>query len=359
MKKFLSIILVLAVVLGVYNCGGTSPFVTGAKIDLQRNDYVAAEGKLKQAIQSNPKDQEAYYWLGKVYANEKMSENYEVKERHEMMMKNFNKALEVGNKFETDITATLNDAYNKLYYNGAVAFNGGIGRLKSEDEKEREKAQKNFQTAKENIETALIVMPKKVNALVLLGDIYLQLDKKEAAEKVYKEALTIEPKNLKALKNVANVLIELDKEKEAIDYLKKALEVEPNNAQILLNLAQYYNLEKDYAQAKEYYNKLLALDPENVNFLFNKGLIESALENTDAAIEIFKKVVTLDPEDQQARIILADFYQQEKKYQEAVDTLEPIIEKINNEHMRSAYNIMFNCLIGLNRNKEAQKYYLK
>ncbi|CUU00564.1 Tetratricopeptide repeat-containing protein [Candidatus Kryptobacter tengchongensis] len=68
--------------------------VTGAKVYMQRQDWVNAEKQLLKEVENNPKNDEAWFLLGYVRGEQK---NYKG------MLEAFNKSLEISNRFEKDI----------------------------------------------------------------------------------------------------------------------------------------------------------------------------------------------------------------------------------------------------------------
>lgn len=90
----LSAFAVILVYLSTTGFQCASPEVTGAKVYMQRQDWVNAEKQLLKEVENNPKNDEAWFLLGYVRGEQK---NYKG------MIEAFNKSLEISNRFEKDI----------------------------------------------------------------------------------------------------------------------------------------------------------------------------------------------------------------------------------------------------------------
>jgi tetratricopeptide (TPR) repeat protein len=106
----LSVFALVLIYISVTGFQCASAEVTGAKVYMQRQDWVNAEKQLLKEVENNPKNDEAWFLLGYVRGEQK---NYKG------MLEAFNKSLEISNRFEKDI------ANFKLKY-WVDNFNAGV-----------------------------------------------------------------------------------------------------------------------------------------------------------------------------------------------------------------------------------------
>ena len=99
MRKFVSILALIAMVLGMaaFQCSSTE--LTSARLYIQQKNYDKAIEVLEQEVAKNPNSSEGLYLLGYVHG-----ENRNI----EKMIENFDKSLKVDDFFESNITDSKN-----------------------------------------------------------------------------------------------------------------------------------------------------------------------------------------------------------------------------------------------------------
>ena len=110
MKRALSIILLLSMVIGfsAFQCSSTE--LTSAKLYIQQNNLDKAYESLQNEVKKNPKSDEGFYLLGYV-----MGEKGNITE----MLENYTKSAAISNKFVNNITESKK-------YHWADGFNKGV-----------------------------------------------------------------------------------------------------------------------------------------------------------------------------------------------------------------------------------------
>ncbi|MGD9579844.1 MAG: tetratricopeptide repeat protein [Vampirovibrionia bacterium] len=141
-------------------------------------------------------------------------------------------------------------------------------------------ANKDYDSAKENLQKASELDPTNDNVLKLLSDL-----KEIQGSNKYQEALKLH---------------EAGKVNEAIKLYEAALEAEPNNTEIYINLGAANQSIKAYQKAIDYYKKALSLDPKSSLTYYYMGTVYHAQNDLNEAIKNYKQALDFDPKNQQA-----------------------------------------------------------
>lgn len=113
------------------------------------------------------------------------------------------------------------------------------------------------------LESRLKAAPNDVEAMVGLGDIYLDSNRAMEAFKIFQRAVDLDPANIHALGDLGSLYQQIGKYDKAIESYQSAYEHQPNHTGSLLNMALIYSRhKKDYAKALELLNTFLNNNPE-------------------------------------------------------------------------------------------------
>jgi tetratricopeptide (TPR) repeat protein len=123
--------------------------------------------------------------------------------------------------------------------------------------------------AKKRVESA----PNNVNALIQLGDLYMDSKQMKNAINIFNKVLAIEPENAHALADLGAVYQQSGLYDKSLEAFEKLLEIESENIPALYNLGmlnRYYK--KDNKEALKYLEKipLKGLDPSLIQALQNE-----------------------------------------------------------------------------------------
>lgn len=185
-------------------------------------------------------------------------------------------------------------------------------------------------SAAKEIETAIRIDPKNVNALVKMGELKYYLQDYVAMFKYLDEALMIN-KNIAKVYFIKGMAFKEQDRKDlaissfqttveqdpdyyhayiqlgilygeqgnplALDYYRNAIEVNPNMVEGYYNMGYFLQQEGRLEDAIRVYNDLLRVHPDNGPALHNIGYIYLFLENNpEAALPWFSKAIQADPE---------------------------------------------------------------
>jgi len=120
-----------------------------------------------------------------------------------------------------------------------------------------------------------------LRALTALGEVYIQKEDFETAQKYFAQALEISPNDEVAAYNVGSFFFSHQKVDEAIKYFELAVQIKEDWSKPYLKLGYVYLNKGDYNKSLENFNKFVDMDPENPEVPQVKNII--------ATIEKMKK----------------------------------------------------------------------
>ncbi len=158
-------------------------------------------------------------------------------------------------------------------------------------------------------------------------DLELQLANVLAGEQKPDEALKVLElhKNLLPIRNRrVQLLMDLKRGEEAENEVAVALKAEPNNAELSNLLTFVYMHEGKSAQARKLASDTIAIDPTNLAAYYHRGVLslQGAPPDPDAAISDLTFVRDHAPDNVEARLSLADAYQQKGDPSTGIHELE-------------------------------------
>ncbi|NIM91872.1 MAG: tetratricopeptide repeat protein [Candidatus Aminicenantes bacterium] len=151
--------------------------------------------------------------------------------------------------------------YSEIYQ---IHLNIGTCYLKK---RELDKAEEQFKLVLDKIlETHGDYNKEKVTslrALAGLGEVFLQKEKFEDAQKYFAQALEISPEDAVSAYNVGEVYFSNQKIDEAIAYFELAIEIKKEWSKPYLKLGYVYLNKGDFDKSLEYFQKFIEMDPES------------------------------------------------------------------------------------------------
>lgn len=340
---------VILVYLSVTGFQCASAEVTGAKVYMQRQDWINAEKQLLKELENNPKNAEAWFLLGYVRGEQK---NYTG------MLEAFNKSLEISNQFEKDIRNF------KLKY-WVDNFNAGVTYF-SRYQNNRDSTQY-IEKAIESFKTATLIIPDSASAYKNLAYSYLSKeDVTSAVEPLEKAVELSKEKDLDAMKMLGKIYYDFafrHTQKFEDPANRPEIKVGMDSDKIKSILGEPETLVKPEPQQpapkgkrptkpappqpqveKWIYPKYgLELELENNSVKtvvfkgekYEEGGVVVALDSTefyaakewyDKAIEVFNKVRLADPSDEETLALLSNAYINAGRSEEAIETFRASVE---------------------------------
>ncbi|MFC2169988.1 tetratricopeptide repeat protein [Acidobacteriota bacterium] len=185
-----------------------------------------------------------------------------------MEEKKYDEALEVFQEFMTK--------YPDVY---EVNINIGTCHLKQGDLDQAEAAFKlvldgTMKTVGDYGQDATVAVP----ALTGLGEVFLQREEFEEAQKYFSQALEIDPNDAVGAYNVGEVLFSHQKIDEAIIYFEMAVNIKNDWSKPIMKLGYVFLNKGDFDRSLEYFNQFIEMDPENPEVPNVKNMI-TAIKN--------------------------------------------------------------------------------
>jgi len=183
----------------------------------------------------------------------------------------YDEALEVFEKFLTKYPEIY-----QVHLNIGICYlkNGELDRAEAEFNLVLDKAMETLGDYKKDATATL-------RAFSGLGEIYIQKEDFETAQKYFAYALEISPEDEVAAYNVGEVFFSHQKVGEAIKYFELAIQIKKDWSKPYLKIGYACLNKGDFDRSLEYFNKFIKMDPENPEVPKVKNII--------ATIEKIKK----------------------------------------------------------------------
>jgi tetratricopeptide (TPR) repeat protein len=184
----------------------------------------------------------------------------------------------------------------------------------------------------------------KANKHFKSGNKFYSEEKYKKAIAEYEAALQLNPNLNAAFYYLGSSYImvykpgdDTDKNKEygakATEYLQKALEMDPENKNIIQALGDINDKMRNFELAEKYYLQVQKFTPNDPASYYNLAGFYNNNAKYDKAIEMYEQRIALDPASPEGYLYLADFFQNKRKWDDAIKNHELRIEKIGASEM--------------------------
>jgi tetratricopeptide (TPR) repeat protein len=290
-----------------YQCASTE--ITSARLYIQQKNYDKAEEVLKKEVTKNPQSEEGWYLTGFV--------------KHEKrdyigMLEAFQKAIQVGKKYEREINQLLKASW-------AENFNDGVNYFNAANRNENPDSVKILrQKAINSFETAIQMQPDSNDTYRNLVFVYLSAGDLEGSIEPT-ERWVNRVKSLESYQVITEVYY-TKAEQKWNNYLSS------KNAKDSLESLQLYEITEKYANEglQKYPN-----DGTLNSFLFNTYI---SLGKKDLALSKAKDAVDQNPNDKYTNYNYGTMLLEAKNYEEAVKYFKKSLE-IDPKYENAIYNI--------------------
>ena len=118
----------------------------------------------------------------------------------------------------------------------------------------------------------------------------------DAETRVLKDVLKNDPKNVDALIKLGNLYMDTNRFADAIDSYGRALVITPNNVDVRVDMGTCYRRLGHPDTAVQEYRKALTIDPRHLNAHMNLGVVlEYDIKDNKGALAEFEKYMELAP----------------------------------------------------------------
>lgn len=266
MKKtfYPHILTAVAMLFLVMSCGITDPNIESARLALIQADYEEVIASAEDAIEANPDNPDAYYYLGVAYASmaseqdpEDRLENYEKAREHFDTARRLYDEQEISNDEAENLPEIIVETWGWEHNSGIEPLTDDI--LSSEED--------SLQLARHHLNNATTINPDSVQSFNLLAEVQFALGDLEAAEETTRHVIyEMERGDLFNYYRLAHYMMETDRDREAIAVLQEAREQFPDEIEVIQEIANAYLRLGETDEAMEVVGELIERDPENPQY---------------------------------------------------------------------------------------------
>jgi tetratricopeptide (TPR) repeat protein len=165
---------------------------------------------------------------------------------------------------------------------------------------------------------------------------WLRSGNPEKARSAFKALVEGDPKDARSLFYLAESLSDLEQYEEAEKIYRKLLEQTPNDADLIASFGLTQVAQRKFDDAERTFHQLLAVNdvPDNLVALGKTqlALIELQRGHNEAAVNAAKQILVFrDKPNSQAVGIAVDALKKQKKYREALELLQPLVDKYGSD----------------------------
>ncbi len=356
----------------------------------QNKDFATAEPVLKKAAQENPKNYQAFFYLGYIYSQTNRDDDAisayrkAVELQPGVIESNLNLAVLLARKGDSEAgkylhaaaklkpSADQQDTIAQLWMllaektrttdpAGAVDAYQTVAELHPKDPSplielgHMLEERKDLVGAEKAYKQALARDPNSSDALALLSNIYMQTDRLQDAEQTLTAFVKANPASVNAHLQLGRILRKTQKPVEAAAELEKALELKPGDVDALKELASVQLESKNYPAAEASIRNLLAKQPNDPDLHFLMGSVLSRSSKFAEAESEFLQAIKLKPTWGEAYGEFAVMASQNKEYARAIEALNARAKFL--PETPGTYFLRATCYDHLQAYKEATEQY--
>jgi len=206
-----------------------------------------------------------------------------------------------------------------------------------------------------DISKAILNDPNKSSLYITLSDVYLGMGKPDNCNEALQKALALDPRSNPALIRLSKLSLITKDYKATFDYIKKALEVEPHNPQAYFTRALAFLEKGDTVYAVDDLKRTIDQDQGFYDAYVELGELYSRRKDPVTA-DYLKSAIRIKPDSKEAMYMLGMFYQENERYQEALDTYAKL-SKVDSTFKDTYYNSGYIYLVYLHEFKKAADFF--
>jgi tetratricopeptide (TPR) repeat protein len=186
--------------------------------------------------------------------------------------------------------------------------------------------QEQLSKANDEYLASISVRPDQWTSHYNMGNYRLSRGETKQAIASYQKALKLEPQAVMAMVNSSIAYAQMGENEKAEKALKQALKLAPDNAAANFNMGLLKAEKKEPKTAESYLKKAINADPQMAQAAYNLCII-TAKDRISKALTWCRKASELRPQEPRYAFTLAFYLNQKGDRDEAVRTLQAIIEK--------------------------------
>jgi tetratricopeptide (TPR) repeat protein len=187
-------------------------------------------------------------------------------------------------------------------------------------------AKNDIEAARLQLEAAIKIRPDFLVARDMLARIYLQKGDNAKALKEADEIIALNKNDLQARLTRSTALLGVGDKSKATEELDTVLRIAPNNPDARYQAGYLAWQDKDFKKAGQIFEDLYKANPKDLRGLV--GMVETmaSANRIGDAIKVMETTVTKQPERQDFRLVLANMYVRDQRYDDAVRLLNELLK---------------------------------
>lgn len=201
----------------------------------------------------------------------------------------------------------------------------------------------NLEKAEENLKKAEILNDKDYRVYLTWGVLFLKKKMYKEAKEKFVTSVQYNTEDARSLYLLAITEIELGYLNEAEEKLKFILNSTENNFEVMHNLAYVYFKKKDYDKAISLAEKALSLNTLKKETYILISDIYAEINEPEKSFAILDKALTVGLKDQVVLLSYGNNLQKFKRYKEAIDYLNQVINNFNVNSNDEIFSVLSKC----------------
>ena len=163
-----------------------------------------------------------------------------------------------------------------------------------------------------------------------LGEAYSSLKQYDRSIDVYNRLLAVNKRNVRVLSRIAELYYDKGDLDRAYESYERITFLEPatENARIAyLNMGNILDDAQRFGEAVDQYKRALAINPKDDAVYYNLGIAYKHLGQPERALESWRKANELKPDNPQPLLAIADYYNENKYYENAMEEYQAILRR--------------------------------
>lgn len=204
---------------------------------------------------------------------------------------------------------------------------------------------------------AMQLEPGNTEHLILLTDLYQQMNKFEDAKDVLKRVVERDNGNISALMRLAKLEMAYKNYREALRHLDRILSQHREKSEAWLLKGFVKEEQGDTLDAIKYYQEAITYNTNDKTPFLKLGILFSE-KGDNRAVDYFNSALNIDPDDVNTMYLLGLHYQEQSDFKNAEETYRTILT-MDSTYPHAYYNIGYMALVYQDNYDKAQEYMTK
>lgn len=318
-------VLALLLVGFIAGCGG-DPNIESAKLNIRNKDYNKAIESAQTALQANPQNAEAHYYIGLAYSEKALLES--VYDREEFIAKSRENLLKAKALYEEQElnTSERRNVPVLIDFMWRVEYNDAIELL----DFEREQHPDTLNIAIRHLQNAATANPDSAMTYDVLAELYYRKDDlPNAISSVNKSIEVARDDDLSRYYRLAYFYQQANEPDKIIDIMTRAYNIWPDDIEVVQELAYAYMRVGRTEDATDIVNDLINRQPDNAEYrvVYGTQLYQNVLSTNDELSSNLEKLYDKNRELNQAKSQRSPDQNVINQLQADIDRLETAIEE--------------------------------